>query len=233
MSESRTLVVAIDGPAGVGKSSVSRRLADDLGWAYLDTGAMYRLVTLAAVLLDLPLQDEDVLAETARTLEATFETDGTVRLRGQDVTSRLRGPRVTAGVSVVAAWPAVRREVVAWQRGFAKEASRVVAEGRDTGSVVFPDAAVKVFLDGDAGERARRRLLQEEGALDPQNLASTKAKIEDRDRRDRSRKVSPLVQAEDAWRLDTSSMTLDGVFEAVRAHVRSRVPIASSDESRA
>ena len=221
-------VVTIDGPAGVGKSTIARRLADDLGFAYLDTGATYRLVTVAAIDAGVSPDDEAGIVETIRALEARFDTDGGVHLGGEDVTSRIRSAEVTALVPRVAARSGVRRLVVEYQRRFANRAGRVVAEGRDMGTVVFPDAAVKVYLDGDPEERARRRQAQEGRATD---LGAVLAGIRERDRLDRTRAVSPLVCPEDAWRLDTTDMTLDQVFQAVRSHVRSRVPIASRDES--
>ena len=219
-------VVTIDGPAGVGKSTVARRLAEDLGWAYLDTGATYRLVTLAALDAGVSVEDEAALLDTLDALEAGFETDGRVFLDGADVTARIRSAAVTAAVPRVAARPGIRQRVVDFQRRFAARAGRVVAEGRDTGSVVFPDAAVKVFLDGDPEVRAARRQAQEGGAA---ALGTVLQALRERDHLDRTRAVSPLVCAPDAWRLDTTDMTLDEVAQAVRSHVRSRIPIASPD----
>lgn len=223
--EARTRVITIDGPAGVGKSTVARTLAEDLGWAYLDTGAMYRLVTLAALASGVASDDEEALANTANELDADFTTDGRVLLGGADVTRRIRAADVTARVADVASLRRVRRYVVAWQRGFAVRTGSVVAEGRDTGSVVFPDADVKIYLDGDPEVRTRRRLAQEGREADDRALAAAKRRIEERDRRDREREFSPLVKPEGAWVLDTTSMTLDEVLAAVRSHVRSRIPI--------
>ena len=218
-------VVAIDGPAGVGKSTVARRLADDLGWAYLDTGATYRLVTLAALEAGVSVDDEAALVDTIRGLDARYATDGRVFLSGVDVTARIRSDAVTAAGPRVAARPGVRRLVVEAQRRFAAQAGRLVAEGRDTGTVVFPEATVKVFLDGDPEVRAARRHAQDGGGT----LDRVREALERRDRMDRTRAVSPLTCASDAWRLDTTDMTLDEVTQAVRSHVRSRIPTVSPD----
>ena len=147
-------------------------------------------------------------------------------LSGVDVTARLRSDDVTAAVPRVAARPGVRRLVVEVQRRFAAEARRLVAEGRDTGTVVFPEASVKVFLDGDPGVRAGRRHAQDGGGAP---LGRVREALERRDRMDRTRAVSPLVCAPDAWRLDTTDMTLDEVTQAVLSHVRSRIPTVSPD----
>ena len=209
-------VVAIDGPAGAGKSTIARRVARELGWAYLDSGAMYRAVTLMALEHDLALDDATGLAQLAGELEIDLEPDGTLRVGRQDVTKRIRAPEVTDAVSHVASVAAVREVMVAHQRRFARRNERVVAEGRDIGTVVFPDADLKVYLDADAAERARRRLQQEDEVAAGSDEASVQAEIEARDARDQSRAASPLRAAADAWRLDTSGMTLDEVFAAVR-----------------
>jgi cytidylate kinase len=220
-------VIAIDGPAGAGKSSLARRVAEDLGWAYLDTGAMYRAVTLVALERGVPLSDAASLAAMAEGLDLWLAPDGRVRVGGEDVTDRIRSAQVTARVSEVASVPEVRGVMAAHQRRFGAQNERIVAEGRDIGTVVFPDAIVKVYLDAEPEERARRRTAQEgdaEGEA-PGGVAETLARIEERDRKDRSRAVAPLRPATDAWRLDTTGMTLDEVFAAVRSHVRSRIPV--------
>ena len=214
-------VVSIDGPAGAGKSTIARRVAQDLGWAYLDTGAMYRAVTLLALRGRLALDDAPGLAELARGLDIRLSPDGIVTVDGEDVTAHIRTAEVTEAVSLVAAVPEVRAVMVRHQRRFARENARVVAEGRDIGTVVFPDAALKIWLDARPRERALRRL----GDLGPAagDVAAVQARIERRDELDSTREVAPLRPAEGAWRLDTTDMTLDEVFEAVRSRVQSAV----------
>ena len=229
------VVVAVDGPAGSGKSTIARKLADALGWAYLDSGALYRVFTLAALEAGVDPDDPDGLL-TLGDLDVHFSPDGAVRLASEDVTQRIREGAVTRAAPRVAAHPDVRDRVTAFQRAFAARAGRLIAEGRDTGTVVFPDAALKVYLDADAGERARRRLLQQGG--DPEagggaELDRVRAAIEERDRRDRTRVVAPLARAADAWVLDTTKMTLGEVLDTVLARVRSGVPVASDAESEA
>lgn len=216
-------VIAIDGPAGVGKSTIARRLAEALGWAYLDSGAMYRALTWVALECGLPLEDHTGLARLAQSLDLILDPDGTVRVAGKDVTDRIRSHAVTEAVSVVARVPAVRDVMVTHQRRFAALNGRIVAEGRDIGTVVFEDADLKIYLDADTGERAERRLAQLGEAAEGRDVAAVQAGIEERDRLDSTRAVAPLKAAADAWRLDTSKMTLDEVFEAVRSRVPSAI----------
>lgn len=227
-------VIAVDGPAGVGKSTVAKRLAGELGYAYLDTGAIYRLITLASLDAGLQPGDVDGIVSHAEGLDVVVQADGRVFLSGTEETTRIRSARVTGTVPLVAAHPAVRKLVVEYQRAFASREQRIVAEGRDMGTVVFPDAAVKIFLDADAEVRAERRLAQNArggaGEDAERELGTVLRSMRERDRLDRTRHASPLRCAEDAWRLDTTDMTLDEVFGAVRSHVRSRIPIASGGE---
>lgn len=216
-------VVAIDGPAGVGKSTIARRLADALSWAYLDSGALYRAVTLVAMEREVGLDDTEALVALAGELDIDLDAGGRLRVGGKDVTRKIRRPAVTEAVSGVAGIPGVREVMVSHQRRFAGRNAHVVAEGRDMGTVVFPDADLKIYLDADTGERARRRLQQEDEVADGADEASVRAGIEARDRQDSSRKTAPLRAAEDAWRLDTSEMTLDEVFAAVRNRVTSAI----------
>jgi cytidylate kinase len=221
-SEAGFTVIAIDGPAGAGKSTIARRLSRRIGWAYLDSGAMYRAVTLAALDRGVALEAADEVAALARSLDLVLEPDGGVRLDGADVTARIRAPAIDAGVSTVARLPAVREVMVAHQRRFAERHGRIVAEGRDIGTVVFPDAALKIYLDADAQERARRRMA-ERGGADDRALEATRAAMAERDRTDSTREVAPLRQAPDATRIDTSGMTLDDVLDAVLSRVRSAI----------
>ena len=224
-------MVAIDGPAAAGKSSVARRLARDLGFAYLDTGAMYRAVTYEALRRGLDLGEAAPLAAMARELVLSLTPDGRVSLGGREVTAHLRTEAVNAGVSLVAAVPEVRSVMVAHQRRFAAQNERVVAEGRDIGTVVFPDAAAKIYLDAGPGERARRRLTETGGGAggtgERQDLERVAEGLERRDRLDSTRAASPLKAAPDAWRLDTTHLTLEQVSAQVLAHVRSALRLGA------
>ncbi len=232
---SRPLVVAIDGPAGGGKSTVASRLAAALGWAHLDSGALFRAVAAIALDRGVDCCDGPALARLVATEAIEPDGRGGVRVGGRDPGRRGRDPDVAAVVARVARLPEVRRAVAARQRAFAKNAGRVVAEGRDMGTVVFPEAALKVFLDADPVERARRRWRQERpgDAPDPSALARVRAAIESRDRADRTRAVAPLVPAEGAWVLDTTRMALDEVVEAVLQRVRSAIPVRRPRDSEA
>ncbi len=202
-------VIAIDGPAGSGKSSVARALADALGWSFLDTGAMYRAVTVAA--LDRGVAPADAAAVAALARAAAIETLPRVVIDGRDVEDEIRTERVNEAVSVVAANPEVRAQMVARQRAFAdRQPEGTVVEGRDITTVVFPNATVKVFLTASLEERARRR--GEEGA----------ASVARRDQADASREASPLRQAPDALVLDTTGRSVGEVVEEIRAWLRTR-----------
>lgn len=216
-------VIAIDGPAGVGKSTIAKMVAEKLGYAYLDSGAMYRALTHAAMEAGIGLADGPGLATLAAGLDLVLEPGGRVLVGGQDVSRAIRTPAVTAGVSRVAAVPEVRSVMVAHQRRFAERNTGVVAEGRDMGTVVFPDADLKLFLDADPDERARRRLGQAGQVEAGADAARVRAGLEARDAQDRARPVAPLAQAPDAERLDTSRMTLREVFDAVWIRVRSLI----------
>lgn len=222
--DSLPVVVAIDGPAGAGKSTVARRLAAALGFAYMDTGAMYRAVTYEALRRGVALDQPGPLAALVRSLPLVLGRDGRVSIGGEDVSGAIRTDTVNAGVSVVAAVPEVRQVMVEHQRRFAQQQGRIVAEGRDIGSVVFPDAAAKLYLDADPAERARRRQAEAGGGKD---LAEVQAGLERRDRLDSTRATAPLVVAPGALRLDTTHLSLEQVVAAALAQVRSTLSPAS------
>jgi cytidylate kinase len=203
-------VIAIDGPAGSGKSTVARRLAERLDLGYLDTGAMYRAVAFAALRRDVDPGDVDAVAGLTPGLDIEVTSDA-VRVDGVDATIEIRGPEVTRAVSVVAANSAVRDEMRRRQRAWAEARDGGVIEGRDIGTVVFPDAELKVFLTASPEARAGRRA-QEVTDLDYETVA---ADIARRDALDQGRDDSPLVEADDAVTIDTTNRTIDEVVDAV------------------
>lgn len=213
-------VIAIDGPAGSGKSTVATALAARLGLRRLDTGAMYRAVTLLAMRSGIDLADDEACAGLAR--EMTLEVGDAIVLNGEDVSAAIRTPEVDAVVSAVAAHPAVRAELVQRQRSWIEAHVGGVVEGRDIGSVVAPGATVKVYLTADPDERARRRAIQHAGSPAIANEAAagaTEAAISRRDDLDSSRAVSPLMIAEGAIVVDTTGRSVDDVVEEVLSHL--------------
>ena len=220
------MIVAIDGPAGSGKSTVARSIARDFGFTYLDTGAMYRCAALAAIERGIPLSDGERLEELARSVEIGFgrASDGTqtVTLDGRDVTLAIRTPQVDAAVTAVSAVQGVREVMVALQRSIA-DGRDAVAEGRDIGTVVFPGAEVKVFLTATPEARAHRRADQNrarrvsaQGEVDEGKVL---AALVERDRADSSRNVAPLRPADDAVLIDSSDLTADEVVAQIGALV--------------
>ncbi len=208
-------VVAIDGPSGAGKSTIARAVAARLGFVHLDTGAMYRAVALhlrERGCASTP--DDETIAAGLRTLELDLDTKGHVRLRGHDVGERLRERSVEELVSAVAASPAVRERMVVEQRRFAARAPCVV-EGRDMGTVVFPGARWKFYLDASVDERARRRQADFAAAGRDVSIDAVRAEIEARDARDRGRAVAPLRCADDATVIDTTDRTIDAIVETI------------------
>ena len=210
-------VIAIDGPAGSGKSTVARQLADRLGMAYLDTGAMYRAVAFAALRRDIDPEDEGKVAALTRDLELGVTLAGVV-VDGVDATVEIRGPEVTRAVSIVAANPGVRDELRRRQREWAVAHDGGVIEGRDIGTVVFPDAALKVYLTASPDARAQRRA-DEVTELDYETVAADLAR---RDALDEGRDHSPLAAADDAVRVDTTDRTVEEVVDALLEHLDGR-----------
>jgi cytidylate kinase len=222
MSEKR-VIVAIDGPAGAGKSTLAQRVARRLGFVYINSGAMYRAVALWALRLEVSTTDMHRLEQLAKEASIVLTPgDGRVLLNGEDVTETIREPRVTQAASQVSAVPGVRRALLPRQRALAEQSS-VVMEGRDIGSVVFPQAHVKIFLDANSSERARRRALELQQNGTPADVQSVEGELLQRDRRDRTRAEAPLVQAPDAELIDTTGLTLEEVEEIVLQLVRSRI----------
>jgi CMP/dCMP kinase len=213
----KRITIAIDGPSGAGKSTLARRIAGKLGFLYIDTGAMYRAVALWAVRLHVATSNMHRLEQLAVESRIEFLPGAnTVLLNGEDVTSAIRDPGIGEAASQVSQVPAVRRALVERQREIGSQAS-VVMEGRDIGSIVFPQADVKIFLDAQPGTRAERRARE----LDlPAHAVS--AQLEERDRRDRTRAEAPLLQAPDAVYVDTTGLSIDEVEAVLLKIVRER-----------
>ncbi len=211
-------VIAIDGPAGAGKSTIARRLAEKLGYVYIDSGAMYRAVALWAIRQNIDPDDAHRVEQLARAADIELLPLRIVRLNSEDVSDAIRVPEVSAAASRVAAIGAVRAALVAKQKRMADRAN-VVMEGRDIGTVVFPDARVKIFLDADPLERVRRRA-GEQPNVPPDKMAE---EITQRDKRDRQRAESPLMQAPDAVYLDSTGLTPEQVEEEILKLVRARI----------
>jgi cytidylate kinase len=220
--ENAVPVIAIDGPSASGKGTVAERVAAALGFRYLDSGALYRLVTLAAQQAGIDLGDEPALARIAASMDIDFR-DGRTWLSARDVTADLRSETVSAATSRVAAHPGVRRALLARQRGF-RTAPGLVADGRDMGSVVFPEAPLKVFLTADVAARAERRYkqLMEKGMY--AKMGDVVEELRRRDERDSSRPVAPLKHYPDAVFLDTTRITAEQAVQKILDWWRERVP---------
>ena len=217
-------VICIDGPSGAGKGTLSQRLATDLGWHLLDSGALYRVVGFAGRLAAVSLEESDAVAGIARSLDVDFRpTDGgvSVWLAGEDVTAHLRTEEGGRDASTVAALPAVREALLLRQQELARPPG-LIADGRDMGTVVFPRAPLKIFLTASAEARAERRFHQLQGMGESVSLARLLTDIEQRDARDQSRSVSPLVPAEDAFVIDSTALTADEVLQAASELAKSR-----------
>ena len=215
------MIIAIDGPAGAGKSTISARVARELGFQLVDTGAIYRTVALEALRLGIDLDDGPTLAELATNLEFAFEFDGAdnaIVCNGTRLGDEIRTPRVSRAASIVSAQPELRASLLDIQREIGR-ANDSVLEGRDIGTVVFPDADVKIFLTATPEERARRRVEQMAESGEEADYDAVLEAIRRRDARDENRAHSPLVQAEDALAIDSTSHSPDEVVEAILARV--------------
>lgn len=223
MSIPGNIIITIDGPAGVGKSTVSQMLAKRLGVSFLDTGAMYRALTLAAMNEKADLNKTEQLLDILKRKILQFDISGgvmKVSIDGIDVSEEIREPSVTANVRYIAEKPELRKELVQMQRDFARQHGGIVTEGRDQGTVVFPDADFKFFLTADAEERARRRQAQLGESGKEADLEELRENIEKRDASDKNRTVGPLTPADDAIVIDTTNMKVQQAVEKVAEYIK-------------
>jgi len=212
------LIITIDGPAASGKSAVARLVAQRLGASFLDTGAMYRAVTLAAIQAGVDMNDEKKLLGVLRSNKFKFavkEGQMTVSVNGIDVTEQIRQPAVTANAHYIASSAKLREKLVQMQRQFAADEQKIVTEGRDQGTVAFPNANIKFFLTAEITTRAKRRQAELRQAGGDENLRQIKKAIEQRDKSDENRVVGPLKPADDAIVIDTTDLSIEGVVEKI------------------
>jgi len=217
------LIITIDGPAASGKSTAARLLAKELGASFLDTGAMYRAVTLAAMQAKVDMGDEAKLLDVIQTSDFQFtvrDDKMLVYVNGFDVTEKIREPEVTANARYIASSPKARGKLVEMQRRFATERQKIVAEGRDQGTVAFCDADVKFYLTADSAERARRRQADLQAQGSNESLEQIQKAIEERDKSDENRTVGPLRPAEDAIVVDTTGLDIEEVVEKLLDYVK-------------
>lgn len=219
------IAVAVDGPAGAGKSSISKIVAKKLGYLYIDTGAMYRSVTWAVLYNHIDVNNQKAVEALLPELDLTMEASDDsckVFIAGQDVTDFIRTPQVNNAVSIVASYKGVRQYLVERQRLMA-EAGGVILDGRDIGSVVLPNAELKIYLTASVEARAMRRYLEVKGTVNEQPLEDIKDSVMQRDDMDKNRKESPLIQVEDAVLVDSSEMTFDETVEYILHLVQERI----------
>ncbi|MCF5717106.1 (d)CMP kinase [Aeromonas veronii] len=223
-------VMTIDGPSGAGKGTLCQLLAEKLGWHLLDSGAIYRVLSLAALHHDVELDSEASLVPLAANLDVQFQVEGDlvkVILEGEDVSRTIRTEEVGNAASKIAAFPRVREALLRRQRAF-RQAPGLIADGRDMGTVVFPEAEVKIFLDASAEERAQRRYKQLQDKGFDVNFERLLTEIRERDDRDRNRATAPLKPAEDALVVDSTAMTIDEVLATVLAYAEQQLGDASA-----
>jgi len=230
MSE-RAPVVTIDGPSGAGKGTISQLLAERLGWKLLDSGAIYRVLALAAIHHNVELDNEDSLSLLAAHLDVQFITGNgshgiKVVLEGEDVSTDIRSQECSNAASKVAAYPRVREALLRRQRAF-NESPGLIADGRDMGTVVFPNTPAKIYLTASAEERAQRRYNQLQDKGFDVNIDRLLSEIIERDDRDTNRSVAPLVPAEDALVIDTSGIGIDEVLDIALTHIQTKLPSVS------
>ena len=221
-------VITIDGPGGAGKGTLCKAMAETLGWHLLDSGAIYRVLALAALHHHVDVESEEALVPLAAHLDVRFvSTNGSLEvvLEGEDVSAEIRTQDVANTASKVAAFPRVREALLRRQRAF-RETPGLIADGRDMGTVVFPDAPVKIFLDASSQERAHRRMLQLQEKGFSVNFERLLAEIEERDYRDRNRAVAPLVPAADALVLDSTRLSIEQVIEKALQYARQKLALA-------
>ncbi|WP_034913800.1 MULTISPECIES: (d)CMP kinase [Erwinia] len=221
-------VITIDGPSGAGKGTLCKAMAEALNWHLLDSGAIYRVLALAALHHQVDITSEEAMVPIAAHLDVRFissEGELKVILEGEDVTAEIRTQEVSNTASKVAAFPRVREALLRRQRAF-RDAPGLIADGRDMGTVVFPEAPVKIFLDASAEERAHRRMLQLQEKGFSVNFERLLSEIKERDDRDRNRTVAPLRPAEDALVLDSTSMTIEQVIEKSLNFAREKLSLA-------
>lgn len=219
-----TYQIAIDGPAGAGKSTIAKAIARRIGILYVDTGAMYRAIAYKALNLNLPLEQEEIISKMAWETDIVLEHGefNRVLCDGKDVTVGIRSPEVSRAVSMIATYPKVRERLVAIQRQEAKEKS-VVMDGRDIGTYVLPKADLKIFLTASLEERAKRRWLELQQGGKKQSLESVQKDMANRDRLDQERAVSPLIPADDACILDTTGLSVGEIVEEIVTKLNKKI----------
>ncbi len=226
-SSGKKIIVAIDGPSGAGKSTLAKRIAKDLGYTYLDTGAMYRAFALKVLQEQMRFEDLEILKQALeKTTIDLSERDGrlVVYLDGKEVTEKIRAPEVSQMASRISTLRLVRERMVELQRALGARGG-VVAEGRDIGTVVFPEAEVKIYLDASAPERARRRFEELTAQGKQVTIEETSGEMDERDRRDQGRELAPLRKAEDAILIDSSALSADAVAERVKHEIKNKLSV--------